>query len=65
MFWDIRELPKVFELYHKMKDVNVKPNKMICGYVLQAAMKKQNTAMTIEVLEKFIEIKHEPDNRLL
>lgn len=38
---------------------------MTCGFVLQTAMKKQDTAMTIEVLEKFLEIGHEPDDRLL
>ena len=48
-----------------MKEMNITPNKMLIGYVLQSAMKQNDTSLIIEALEKFVEIKHEPDKRLI
>lgn len=38
---------------------------MLLGYMLQTAMRKVDTNMTIHILEKFLEIGHQPDSRLL
>lgn len=48
-----------------MKDMNITPNKMLLGYLMQTAMKKSDTNMIIDALEQYLVIGHEPDDRLL
>ena len=55
----------MFDLFSKLKEAGIKPNKMLLGYVLQSAIRKSDTPLIIEALEKFLEIGHEPDDRLI
>jgi predicted MPP superfamily phosphohydrolase len=65
LFYNTRELSRVNEMYEKLKEFDIAPNKLMLGYLLQTAMRNTDTKMTIEALEKFVEIGHTPDERLL
>jgi len=58
---NIRELDKVVELYRKTPQVN----KMILGSFMEAGLRKEDSDIVCEALEKFVEIGHEPHPRVL
>ena len=61
LFYNTRDLTRVYDMYNRMGEMGIAPNKLILGYLLQTAMRKTDTKMTITALEKFVEIGHTPD----
>jgi hypothetical protein len=61
LYLNLRDLDKVVELYRKSPDVNQR----LLDAFLEAGMRKNDADLICEGLEKFVEIKRKPHNRVL
>jgi len=65
LYNNLREHDMVVKLYERMKKEGLGVNKMILSKVLETAMRTENTDLVVESLERFIDIKQEPDDYYL
>ena len=60
MYLEMRDLDKVVDLFDKSQAAKLRPIRMLVESFLEAGLRKQDTALIIHALSKFVEIKQEP-----